>query len=119
MTEQQTGVSTEGGEGSLTNQTTGMRQQPGVHWGVLHLPTVTHIPVGSGTGRVLCTTLWTGPWVLLLTKVFISHGGDKEGRVLGPLLDAGDVEERETPTTTPHRLVPLDGGNADEAGDGS
>ena len=42
------------------------------------------------------------PWVLLLTKVLVSHGGNEEGRVLGPLLDAGDVEERVAPATTPH-----------------
>lgn len=40
--------------------------------------------------------------MLLLTKVFISGRGDKEGRVFGPFLNTGEVEERETAGAAPH-----------------
>lgn len=40
--------------------------------------------------------------MLLLAEVFISDGGDEEGRVSGPLLNAGEVEEGETAGAAPH-----------------
>lgn len=57
--------------------------------------------------------------MLLLPKVVVCDGGDQEGRVSGPLLDAGQVEEREAAAAAPHRLRPLDRGNADETGESS
>lgn len=119
MTEQQTGVSTGGFELFLTDGAAGVRSQPGISWRILQLPTVTHVPVGSGSGWILCSTLWTGPGMLLLTEVFIGDGGHEEGRVFGPLLNTGEVEEGETAGAAPHRLRPLDGGDADETGESS
>lgn len=43
-----------------------------------------------------------GPGMLLLTEVFISDRGDEEGRVSGPFLNTGQVEERETAGAAPH-----------------
>lgn len=88
------------------------------------------LPVGRGTGRIFCSTLWTaetqwgqiktflhqnfslpswtwrknwpGPGVLLLTEVFISDGRDEEGWVSGPFLNTREVEERETAGAAPH-----------------
>lgn len=40
--------------------------------------------------------------MLLLTKVFISDGRDEEGRVSGPFLNTGEVEEGETAGAAPH-----------------
>lgn len=40
--------------------------------------------------------------MLLLTKVFISDGGDEEDRVSGPFLNAGQVEEGEASRAAPH-----------------
>lgn len=57
--------------------------------------------------------------MLLLTEVFISDRGDEEGRVSGPFLNTGQVEERETAGAAPHRLGPLDGGDADQTGESS
>lgn len=54
--------------------------------------------------------------MLLLTKVVIGDGGDEEGGVSGPLLNTGQVEEGEAAGAAPHRLRPLDGGDANEAG---
>lgn len=42
------------------------------------------------------------PRVLLLTEVFVGHGGHEEDRVPGPLLDAGQVEEGEAAAAAPH-----------------
>lgn len=44
VTEQQTGVSTAGFELLLTDGAAGVRNQPGVSWRVLQLPTVTRVP---------------------------------------------------------------------------
>ena len=56
VTEQQTGVSTAGGQGSLTDLATGVGQEPGVHRGVLHLRTVAHIPAQKHTRADVYTT---------------------------------------------------------------
>lgn len=116
MTQQQTGVSTRGFELLLTDGATGVRRQPGVSWRVLLIPTVTHVPVGRGAGRVLCSTLGTGPGMLLLTEVFISDGGHEEDGVSGPLLDTRQVKQGETAGAAPHRLSPLHRADTDQTG---
>lgn len=119
MTEQQTPVSTAGFEGAVTHLSTGVWEEPGVRGRVLDLATVTHVPVGGVARGVLHPALRTWPGVFLLAKVLVSDGAEQEDAVGRPLLDAGNMEEREASGTTPYRLGPLDGGDADQTGDGS
>lgn len=113
MAEQQTGVSTGWFQVFLADGAAGVRQQPRISRRVLKLPTVTHVPVGGGAWRIFSTTLWTGPGVLLLSKVLVGNRGHQEDGVSGPLLHTGQVEETETAGARPHLLCPLDGGDAD------
>lgn len=119
MAEQQTGMATVGFESLLTDGATRVRHEPGVSGRVLHFPTVTQVPVGRGARWILRSAFGAGPGQLLLAEILIRDRRHQEDRVPSPLLDTGQMEEREAAAAAPHRLRSLDGGDADEAGQGS
>ena len=121
MTEEETFVTT-ATQGLPAQLSAAMGSLPRVKLGISLLTTVTSVMLGDLTGGLAGPALRTGPAdrLLLLSsvRIILQLLFQEEYRVLGPSLDAGQVETVVAAVTAVDGVRPLHGGDADETDGG-